>query len=212
MHGERRRAIAVGGEPLHEIARRRLVQRVELQASRRVRDRQLRGRGLLGARRARIALSRDRLAVALLQHPVLVEVGEQRAAVQRRGRLQGTAVDEGVELLEVGAQCSATRSRPATSASAPSGAERPAQRPRRAAQRGPGARVQHVGPEARGEGTAWVLAGMQREPGEQLPRAAARGLLDGAAVDVRLQRAEQPHPEHAAILRRCSVDPPLTVH
>ena len=210
VHRERRRAVAVVGQALHEVARRRLVERIELQAPAGVRDGEL-GRGRTQRQPCKERAQPRGLAVALLQHPVLIEVGEQRTAVQGRRRLELVTVDEGVELLQVGR---AVQGDPLASGDERVGAavaQRPAQRPGGAAQRRAGARVQHVGPESRGESAARMLAGMQREPREQLPRPAARGLLDAAAVDVRLQRAEQPDPEHAAILRRCTVHAPLTV-
>ncbi len=53
-----------------------------------------------------------------------------------------------------------------------------------------------VGPEARRHGAARVLAGMQREPGQECPRAAARRHGEWLAVDLGLQLAEEPHAQH----------------
>ena len=74
--------------------------------------------------------------------------------------------------------------------------ERPPQLPQRAAQRRARARVEDVGPEARGDRAARVLARMQREPRQQRPRAAAGGHDDGGAVDLGLQVAEETHSQH----------------
>ena len=79
-------------------------------------------------------------------------------------------------------------------------AERAAQRPGGAAQRSAGARVKDIGPEARRDRAARMLAGVQREPAEQRPRAATRGRHDGTAVDIGLQLPEEPHMQHRATL------------
>jgi hypothetical protein len=39
---------------------------------------------------------------------------------------------------------------------------------------------------------------MERHPGEEEPGAAPRGRLDGLTVEIGLDTAEKPHPEHGA--------------
>ena len=210
MHGQRRRAVAVGGVVLHEVAGRRLVERIELEPPPCVPDRERR-RGRLPREPREDGAQPGRLAIALLEHPVLVEIGEERPAVQRGGGLEGVALQELVELLEIGRAPQAHAVPAGHEEVRTLGTECAAQRPGGAAERGARARVEHVGPEARGQRAAGVLPGVQREPGQQLPCAAARGLLDGAACDVGLQRAKEPHPEHVAILRRGALHGGLTV-
>ena len=119
------------------------------------------------------------MLVARLQHPVVVEVGEQRPAVQRDRGLEPPGGDVRVELGEVG--LAAQRDAVAAGDQRVVVAERPPQLPQRAAQRGARARVEHVGPEARGDRAARVLARMQREPRQQRPRATARRAAATAA-------------------------------
>jgi hypothetical protein len=75
-------------------------------------------------------------------------------------------------------------------------AQRAPQLPQRAAQRGAGARVEHVRPEASGHRPPRVLARMQREPGQQRPRAATGRHGDRLAGGLGLQLAEESHAQH----------------
>jgi hypothetical protein len=200
VHAQRARAVSCGREPSHDVARRGLVQRVELEATPRVGDGELGRRRITGEPHEDVG-EPGGLPVARFEHPVGVEVLEQRAAVRRGRGLQRPLTHQPLGLLQVrrAAQPEALTRRDERSGTLRS--EGAAQRPGGAAQGRPGARVEDVGPEAGGERPAWMVSRMQGEPGQQLPRATACGRLDAPSMDLRLQRPEEPHVEHVPILR-----------
>ena len=193
VDGERARAVAGLDHPPHQVTRGVLVERVEREPAPRPADSVVRG----GGGRRELCQHRAEplgVLVARLQHPVIVEVGEQRPAVQRDRGLEPPGGDVRVELGQVG--LAAQRDTVAARDQRVVAGERPPQLPQRAAQRGARAGVEHVGPEARGDRAARVLAGMQREPRQQRPGAAAGRRGDGGAVDLGLQLAEELHSQH----------------
>ena len=64
------------------------------------------------------------------------------------------------------------------------------------AQARPGARVEDVGPEPRGDRRARVAAGMQREQAEQLAGAAARRRVERGPVGLEREAPEHADAEH----------------
>ncbi len=212
MHGQRPRAVAGGGEPRHEVAMRGLVERVERRASPRPDDRRVGVPVRVGLVGQAVEHAGEPVAelVARLQRPLVLEPGEQVAADQP-GRLGEPAVAHlRVERLHVHPQAGAgveAEAVPPGHDDLPVRAQRAAQRPHRAAQTGPGARVQHVRPELRGHVTARMLAGVQRQPRQQAPRPPARRRGDRLAVPFDLHRPQQAHAEHArSVLPVCGRD------
>ena len=74
--------------------------------------------------------------------------------------------------------------------------EAAAQCPRCAAQRRARGAVEHVGPERRRDRAARVLPRMQRQPGEQAPRPAARRRLNPRVAGLDLQLPQEVHVHH----------------
>ena len=196
--GERGGAVALGREAADVRAPPLLGVRVQ----RDLLTRQPDGRGAVAARLGRIgerAQPRGQalaVRVALGQHPVLLEAGQQLAVAQRE-RLLGPARREqrldlarvdpfGVERDRVAVGNEAAARRP----------ERAAELVERRAQAGPRARVEDVGPEPRGDRGARVAAGMQREEAEQLAGAAARRRVERGPVGLEGETPEHAHAEH----------------
>jgi hypothetical protein len=195
-HGERARAVADGGQPGHEIAGGGLVERVERQPAARVVDGGLRGGCGLGQPRQH-RRQPVRVLVARLEHPALVQVGQQRAGAQGDRLLERARRDPLLERRDVGLAPQPDAVAAADERSLGAGPERLAQRPGRAAQRRPRGGVEHLGPEHRGDRAAGMLAGVQRQPRQQAPRAAARRRGHLAPVDLDRQRAEEADGDHA---------------
>jgi ketosteroid isomerase-like protein len=134
--------------------------------------------------------------VARLEHPVLVEVGQERAPAQLDRRLQLAGRQARVEGRHVGlaAQADAVAARDqGVLGGRPQGAP---QRPSGAAQRRASARVEHIRPEPRRHRAPWMLARMQCQPPQQRPRSAAGGGVDRPPVDLGLELAQEPHSQH----------------
>ena len=134
--------------------------------------------------------------VALGQHPVLLEPGEQLAVAERERLLGPARREQRLDLARVDPR-RVERDRVAVGDEADARrAERAAELVERRAQARPGARVEDVGPEARRDGRARVAAGMQREEAEQLAGAAARRRVEGGPVGLEGEAPEHAHAEH----------------
>ena len=157
VHADRRRALPRRGQPAHQTTVRRLVEAVERGLAACPRERRLGVAAGLGLPREPLEHGPEALAMRRprLDGPVVVEALEQVAAAAQRDRLLEAA--RGAELLE-GERVDPDRA-PAVEAD-PVGVggeraggrpQRPPQRPDRSPQARPCARVEHVGPEARGQ-------------------------------------------------------------
>ena len=130
---QRAGTISRGRQPLHEVARGGLVERVEREAPARVLDGVL-GCGRLAGEPREHGRHPMGMLVARLEHPVLVEIREQvpPAAVGRSLEIAGR--DGGVEAREVGLAAQSDPVAPPGQRPVRSGAERAPQRPGGAAQ------------------------------------------------------------------------------
>ncbi len=160
------------------------------------------GRGAVAARLGRVGERaqprRQTLAVrvALGQHPVLLEPGQQLAVAERERLLGPARREQRLDLARVDPR-RVERDRVAVGDEADARrAERAAELVERRAQARPGARVEDVGPEPRRDGRARVAAGMQREEAEQLAGAAARRRVERGPVGLEGEAPEHAHAEH----------------
>ena len=158
--------------------------------------------GVLGFPRQRLERSDGALAmrVARLEHPLVVEPGEQRALAERERLLAATLGAEPFRLEHVhpGAvgEPDAVAGRHERV-----GAERSPERPERAAQARAGALVEHVGPEARRDCCPRVATRVEREPAQQGARPPGRK-LPSDAVDLDGDLSHEPDPHHRQSLQR----------
>ena len=147
----------------------------------------LRGRpGLVGEARETL---RHALGVRVAggDRPVAVDAGERLAVLERRVMQVHPHVDQ-ADPLAIDRQMPG---RPA---------ERAAQLVQGRAQARAGARLGHVGPQPLGELEARVGARVQREPGQQLARRAARGRVERSVVGLERHAAQEPHTQHGRTL------------
>ena len=193
---QRRRRVARLDQYLDEAGRGGLLQPVQRGAAARPGER---GRRVpRGPRPVRQFAQRGRdVTVQFLpgvDDPVVIEFLQQFGAAQGNGRLRLAVRDQPPDLPQIHVQA-----RPGQRDRVPIGAEiaakvrpqRRAERPERAAQAGPRAGVQDVGPEKTGQPGARMPAGMQHKPRQQRAGPAAGRQL-------RLRSAE-PHtqlPDH----------------
>ena len=121
VHGQRRRAVAVGGVVLHEVAGRRLVERIELEPPPRVPDRERRrGRLPLRAARGRRSAWPSGGRAPRAPSPGRDRRGAARGTARRRPRGRRAARSSSSSCRSV-VHRRPTRSLPATRKSAPSG-------------------------------------------------------------------------------------------
>ena len=119
--------------------------------------------------------------------PVAVDAGERLAVLERRVVQVHPDVDQ-ADPLAIDREVRCRR------------AERAAQLVQRRAQARAGAGLGHVGPQPLGELEARVGARVQREPGQQLARRAARGHVERSVVGLERQPAQEPHAQHGRTL------------
>ena len=200
--GERGGTIAGRGQQADKLAVRALRQRLDLEPPPRPGDR-LRelARALrpLG-QRTQAAGQLRRVLVAGAQHPVGVEPRQQLRTAQPHRRLKVAGGTQTGELASVhphvrivqpdGIAADRQGRRGAGSQGAPKLVDR-------GAQRLAGALLGNVGAQRPRKRRAAVRAGMQRQPGQQLPRAGVRGQRKRRAVRADLQSAERSDVEHA---------------
>ena len=178
VHRERRRAGRRWrpGAALREVARRRLVERIELEAPPRVPDGERRASAAACASRARIAPSR---AVCAVARSSSTQSWSRSASSGPRCSAAAASSASGRQ----GARAPGDRSCRSAARRAPcrrrAHQSRPPDRargaaPRRRSAATPGARVQHVGPEARGQRAARMLAGCSASHASSSTRGCSR--------------------------------------
>ena len=158
---------------------------------------------MLGFARQRLE-GRDRsltVSVARLEHPFIVEVGQQCAFAERE-RLSAApfgAEAFGLEHVDPGAvrEADAVARRHERL-----GAERPPQCPERAAEARARTLVEHVGPEARRHGGPRVQARVERQPAEQRPRPARAGARSRRRRPRRRSHPRAGDPHHRQSVQR----------
>ena len=181
----------------HQVARRLLVERVERQPAARPADR----RGGVGAAAASRASADGEplgVLVAGLEHPVVVEVGEQRAAVQRDRGLEppgGTCASNSARSVS---QRRPMRSRPATSASSAPSARRSAQAALRSEARALESRTS--GQKRAATAPRGCSPGCSASQPSRLQARRLAGATTATAVDLGLQLPEEPHMQHRPTL------------
>ena len=132
------------------------------------------------------------MLVAGVQHPVLVEVGEQRAADSATACSARPAA-QWASNGEVGLAAQREAVAPGHERLAAPSARRSSHSALRSEAR---ALASSTSGQKRAATAARVLAGMQREPGRAGPGAAAGRRDDGGAVGLGLQLPEEAHAQH----------------
>ena len=165
---ERGAGVAGLGERAHERAMRLLAERVELRAP--ASERQHLAGVLRGVRRpGQQRVERDRMRVAGLQHPVVLQAGEELTAADRERGVEVARRRGGVEHPHVDLDRPPEADRVACGDEIV--ADGGAQAPCRLAEALAGAVVEDVGPQPARERLAGVQAGMQGEPAREEPGA-----------------------------------------
>ena len=189
VRGNRGGGVAPGGEPPHQDAGGVLGERVELEPAARVRHRGVVVPARLGllAERGEQAANPIAVIVPRLEHPVVVEVGEQRSVAAQLDGLRPAALPrEPVDLTHVDPEAGTVEAHALAIGGevvarlaelAPQGRERRAQARARAA-------VEHVGPEHRGHARARVPSRVESEPSEQGARPSTRDRVQRPALDL----------------------------
>ena len=157
--------------------------------------------GLLGVERERFEELERALPVVLarLQHPVVVDAGQQSAVAERQCLVAAAFGVEAVRLVHVDPRLSqpdavAGRHERVVAEGAP-------ERPEGAAQACTCALVEDVRPEPGSDGRAWMEAGVEREPAEQRQRPPC-GRRSDLIVDLDRHFAHDPDPHHRQSVQR----------
>ncbi len=138
--------------------------------------------------------------IAVLMHPVFIEVREQIAADEIERVLQLALREQPLELADVSPDVIGAGERDSLACGDQVAIgvdpQRAAQGRERAAQTGAGALVEHIGPEAGGKLAAGVGAALQGEDAEQGAGAAARGQLQTLAIELERHLSHQLDIQH----------------
>jgi hypothetical protein len=195
-------AVAGARESQDEVARGVLRQRVERHVLAAVPHCEAQIAGLLG----RCSQRREHLAhalampVALLEHPVVVEVAQQLAAAELQCLRATAERDEAGELARVDPDAGRVLDPDSLAVGRNTArgdlAELVAQGGQRRAQARPRALLEDLGPELRSDPAARMKTRTEREPREQCPRPAARDALQDPPVEFDGQLSQQADPQH----------------
>ena len=138
--------------------------------------------------------------LALLEHPVVVEVGQEVAVGERQGLVRPAFGDETPDLPNVNPDVGAVLDADAVAAGDDvAGGVRPhapSQRRQGGPEAGPRAGLEHVGPEDRRDTRAWVQPGVVGQPRQQRPCPAAGGGVEPLPVELEAELADEAYAQH----------------
>ena len=197
-----RRGVARAPQPLDERTRRLLGRGLEIEPATREASGGLRVARLLRPCAEDVQDRSHTVAVnrALLEHPVVVQIGQEVAAGELQRCLQATFCAQPLGLPDIDPDLRPVLDAHPIAAGVDDGgglvAGLPAQRRQRRPQAGPGAALEHVGPEHRRDPRARVQAGVVRQPRQERPRPLARDGVERTLVHVEPELADESHPQH----------------